>query len=86
MDNKEQKRLGTLSIFIYNKENINKINTIISENSNIIISRMGIPYREKQAAIIVLILESTNEEVGAFSGKLGNIPGVTVKSAMLKTK
>ncbi|HWQ62531.1 MAG TPA: CopG family transcriptional regulator, partial [Negativicutes bacterium] len=32
--------------------------------------------------VIALIIEGTTDEVGALTGKLGNLPGVTVKSAL----
>ena len=33
-----------------------------------------------------MIVEGTNEEIGAMTGKLGNIPGITVKSALTGKK
>ncbi|TDT71855.1 putative iron-only hydrogenase system regulator [Hypnocyclicus thermotrophus] len=77
-------RIATLSIFIENKDSINKVNHILSEYSEIIISRMGIPYREKRISVIVLIIDGSNENIGALSGKIGNLNGVSVKTAMKK--
>jgi putative iron-only hydrogenase system regulator len=45
---------------------------------------MGIPYREKRISVIVLILDGSNEEIGALSGKIGNLNRVSVKTAMKK--
>lgn len=78
-------RLATLSIFIEDKKSVEYVNEILSHFSNIIISRMGIPYREKNISVIVLILESTNEELGALSGKIGNLKGVSCKTAYKKS-
>lgn len=36
--------------------------------------------------MIGLIVEGTNEQVGALTGKLGNLSGVTVKSALTAKK
>lgn len=77
-------RIATTSIFIESKESIIKINEILMEYSDIIVSRMGIPYREKRLSVIVLILDGSNDEIGALSGKLGNLDGVSVKIAMKK--
>ncbi|MBZ4683048.1 MAG: hypothetical protein PWP46_161 [Fusobacteriaceae bacterium] len=77
-------RIATLSIFIENRDSIEKVNNILSEYSEIIISRMGIPYREKRISVIVLILDGSNEEIGALSGKIGNLNRVSVKTAMKK--
>ncbi len=79
------KRLGTISIFIENKESVNKVNEILSQYGDLIISRMGIPYREKQISVIVLIVDATNEEMGALSGLVGNLKGVSVKTAVKKS-
>ncbi len=79
------KRLGTISIFIENKESVNKANEILSQYGDLIISRMGIPYREKQISVIVLIVDATNEEMGALSGLVGNLKGVSVKTAVKKS-
>ena len=38
------------------------------------------------AAVIGLIVEGTNARVGALTGKLGNISGITVKSALTAKK
>lgn len=78
-------RLATLSIFVEDKNSIAFVNDILSDFSNIIISRMGIPYLEKKISVIVLILESTNEELGALSGKIGNLKGVSCKTAYKKS-
>ncbi|NLK61997.1 MAG: CopG family transcriptional regulator [Fusobacteria bacterium] len=79
-----EKRIGTLSIFLYKKDSVEKVNNILSDYSDIIISRMGIPYREKNIAVIVVILDGTTDEIGALSGKIGNLNGISVKSAISK--
>lgn len=79
-----EKRLGSVTIFIYDKSNAAKVNEILSEYSGIIISRMGVPYKEKDTAIIVLIIDGTNDEIGALTGKIGNIKGVSAKSVVAK--
>jgi putative iron-only hydrogenase system regulator len=43
---------------------------------------MGIPYREKGIAVISLIVDGTTDEISSMTGKLGNIPGVKVRSAV----
>ena len=77
-------RIATLSIFIEKKDSVKKVNDILSEFSELIISRMGIPYREKRVSVIVLILDGTNEDMSAMSGRIGNLEGVSVKTAVKK--
>jgi len=48
--------------------------------------RIGVPSQEDQTAVIGLIVQGSNDRVGAMTGRLGNIPGMTVKSAMTAKK
>lgn len=77
-------RVATMSIFIEDRESIIKANEILVEYSDIIVSRMGIPYRERGLSVIVLILDGNNDKIGALSGKIGNLKGISVKTAMKK--
>lgn len=79
-----ESRVATLSIFIKERKKGVDVNRILAEYSDIILSRTGLPYREKKSFVIVLILDGTNDEIGALSGKIGNLSGVSVKTAMAK--
>ncbi len=77
------KRIGVVGIVIENPKQVtDKINTIISSFGHIIVGRMGVPRHDSNVGVIALIIEGTTDEVGAMTGKLGNIPGITVKSAL----
>lgn len=77
------KRIGVIGIVIDQpKVIVDKVNSILSGYSEIIIGRMGIPRPEENVGVIALIVEGTTDDVGALTGKLGNLPGVTVKSAL----
>ncbi|MCL6646235.1 MAG: iron-only hydrogenase system regulator, partial [Dehalococcoidia bacterium] len=60
-----------------------KINGILSEYSEIIVGRMGIPYRERNISVISLIIDGSTDEIGAMTGKLGSLKGVKVKTALV---
>lgn len=77
------KRIGVIGIVIDDPRHIaEKANVIISSYSHIIIGRMGIPRHDANVGVIALIIEGTTDEVGALTGKLGALAGVTVKSAL----
>jgi putative iron-only hydrogenase system regulator len=79
------KRLGFVGIIIdKSDDNVSLVNEVLSEYSSIIVGRMGIPYRERGCAVITLVVDATNDEIGSLTGKLGNIAGVSVKSALAK--
>lgn len=76
------KRIGVVAIIIENKENVENANKLLSNYSDIIVGRMGVPYKEKNLSVISIIVDGTTDEIGALTGKLGRLQGVTVKSAL----
>jgi putative iron-only hydrogenase system regulator len=44
----------------------------------------GYPMPDRNVAVIFLILKMTTDELGALTGKLGQIPSVNVKANTLK--
>lgn len=79
-----EKRIGVVGIVIDDRHRAAQINSIISDFGDLIIGRMGVPYRDKHLSVMALIVEGTTDEIGAFTGKLGNIRGVQVKTALSK--
>ena len=78
-------RLGVVAMFIENRlDTAPKVNQILSEYARILVGRMGIPYRERNLSVISVIVDGSNDEIGAMTGKLGAIPGVSVKAALRK--
>jgi putative iron-only hydrogenase system regulator len=78
-------RIGVISIIIYDRcHAAQKINALLSEFGHLIIGRMGIPHQVHHIHIIAIMVEGTNEDIGALSGKLGMIPHVSVKSHVSK--
>jgi putative iron-only hydrogenase system regulator len=78
-------RLGVVAIFVENRlDTAPKVNDILSQYGRILVGRMGIPYRERNLSVISVIVDGSNDEIGAMTGKLGAIPGVSVKAALRK--
>ncbi len=78
-----EKRLGFVGVIIHNrKKAAPAVNDILTELGGLIIGRMGIPHAKKELSVIVLIVDATTDDLGALTGKLGKIPGVSVKSAL----
>ncbi len=76
-------RIGVIGIVVEDLENAQKINSILSEHNEIIVGRMGIPYRERGISVISLIIDGSTDEIGAMTGKLGNLKSVKVKTALV---
>ncbi|HPF44884.1 MAG TPA: iron-only hydrogenase system regulator [Syntrophomonadaceae bacterium] len=79
-----EKRLGFVGIVIEDRSVAPQVNAILSDHAEMIIGRMGLPNQAEKAAIISLIVDGTTDEIGAMTGKLGNLKHVTVKSALTK--
>jgi len=80
------KRIGIIGIVVEDLSCAERVNTILHEYAELIVGRMGIPYRERGVSVITLIVDGSNDEISAMTGKLGRISGITVKSMVTKSK
>lgn len=78
------KRVGVIGIVIEEFSSAPKVNEVLHNFAQIIVGRMGIPYKEKGVSVISLIVDGTTDDISAMTGKLGKISGVNVKSAITK--
>lgn len=74
-------RVAVMSIIVENNETVEKLNAILHEYGEYIIGRMGIPYRKRKISVISIALDAPQNTIAALSGKVGNLPGVSVKTA-----
>ena len=79
-------RLGFVGVVVEDRKQAAAVNEILSRFGEIIRGRMGIPDQQTGAAVIGLIVQGGNDELGALTGRLGNLPGVQVKSALTTKK
>lgn len=79
-------RLGFIGIVIEDRSVAKEVNQILSAFGDIIRGRMGIPDHQTGDAVIGVIVKGTNEQLGAMTGRLGNLKGVQVKSALTSPK
>ena len=74
-------RVAVMSIIVENPDSVEVLNGILHENGKYIIGRMGIPYRQKGINIISIAMDAPQDAISAMSGKIGNLPGASVKTA-----
>ena len=74
-------RVAVMSIIVENSDTVEKLNSILHEYGEFIIGRMGIPYRKRNISIISIALDAPQNTIAALSGKVGNLPGISVKTA-----
>ncbi len=77
-------RVGVVAIVLDDINSSSMVNDILHDHAEIIVGRMGIPYKEKGVSVISIIVDGTTDAISALTGKLGKISGVNVKSAITK--
>ena len=74
-------RVAVISIIVENGEMVERLNGILHEHGEYIIGRMGIPYRKRRINIISVALDAPQNTIAALAGKIGALPGISVKTA-----
>lgn len=74
-------RVALLAIIVEDSEAAERINDLLHEYAPYIIGRMGIPYAKKNISVISVAMDAPQDVVSALSGKIGNLKGVSVKTA-----
>ena len=70
-----------MSIIVENVGSVEKVNSLLHEYGEYIIGRMGIPYRKRNINIISIALDAPQNTIAALAGKIGALPGISVKTA-----
>lgn len=74
-------RIGEVTIVIQNRQkSAMAVNDILNQYGDSIIARMGVPHRSRDICIISVVLEASTDEIGALTGKIGQLEDVKVKS------
>ena len=77
-------RVAAISIILENSQSVNEVNKLISDYSDYVVGRMGIPYKRRGISIISVVMDSPQDVISTFSGKLGRLEGVSAKTAYSK--
>jgi putative iron-only hydrogenase system regulator len=84
------KRIAVIGAVLENPQVSQRaFNETVSLYKEIVKGRMGIPFDDEDTAVIALTLRGELDDINALTGKLGNLPLVTVKTAVsgnLKTE
>ena len=74
-------RVAVMSIIVEQRDSVEKLNALLHDCGEYIIGRMGIPYRARKINIISIAIDAPQDNIAALSGKIGKLPGVSVKTA-----
>ena len=82
----DQRAVGVVAIIVKQRAaGAPGVNQVLTEFGDIILGRMGLPHPARGLNIITLIVDATTDQIGALTGRLGTLTGVTVKSTLAKT-
>lgn len=80
-----QLRYGFVGVLLEEGSDKELVHKVITANSNLVLGRMGLPRVDgKGLSVITLIVHGTTDQIGSLTGKLGSMPGVSVKSGLQK--
>ena len=74
-------RVAVMAIIVEKGEAVEGLNALLHEYRDFIIGRMGLPHRECNINIVSVALDAPADTISALAGKLGNIDGLSVKTA-----
>lgn len=74
-------RVAIMAIIVEKPEAVERMNTLLHGYAPYIIGRMGIPHRQRGINLVSVALDAPQDAISALAGKLGNVEGLSVKTA-----
>ena len=74
-------RVAVMGIIVEDTQSVEQLNALLHDYGSYIVGRMGIPYRERGIHIVSIAIDAPQDVISALSGKIGNLPGISVKTA-----
>lgn len=78
---KMENRIAVMGIIVEDVDSVEALNSVLHDYGAYIIGRMGIPYRDRGLNIVSIAIDAPQDVIAALSGKIGNIEGISVKTA-----
>ena len=79
-----EERVALIGIVVENFESVEKLNEILHAYGDVIIGRMGIPYKKRGVSIMIVAVDADEDTISALSGKIGKLPGISSKTVYAK--
>lgn len=80
-----EKKIGVVGVILESPaETQMRFNEIVSEFRPIIKGRTGIPFDQHGISVVTIIVMGTVDEINSFTGKLGHLKHVSVKTSISK--
>lgn len=69
-----------MGVIVEDMDSVEALNELLHEYGRFIIGRMGLPHRERGVSVISVVLDAPQDTISALAGKVGALPGVSVKT------
>ena len=79
-----EERVALIGIVVENFDSVDKLNEILHAYGDVIIGRMGIPYKKRGVSVISVAVDANEDTISAQSGKIGKLPGISSKTVYAK--
>ena len=76
----QETRIAVIGIIIEDRKQAGAVNSLLHQYGEYVIGRMGLPYEKKGVHIISIVVDAPMDIIGALSGKLGRLPGLSSKA------
>lgn len=77
-------RIAIIGIIVEEKNSVESLNALLSQYSDYILGRMGIPHLPKKLSVISIVIDAPADVISALSGKIGMLPGISSKTTYSK--
>lgn len=74
-----EERIAQIGIIVEKSTSITELNQLLHDYSDVIVGRMGVPYREKGISIISIIVDAPSDVISSLAGKIGMLEDISSK-------
>lgn len=76
------KKIAVIGIIVENIDSVDALNSLLHNYGDVIIGRLGIPYKEKSINVISVAVDAEDSIIAELSQKISELNGVTSNVAV----
>ncbi|MBQ9514983.1 MAG: iron-only hydrogenase system regulator [Ruminococcus sp.] len=77
-----ENKIAVIGIIVENPDSVETLNQTLHNYSDIIIGRLGLPYKERSVNIISVAVDAPENRINELTEKIGGIDGVSSNAAV----
>ena len=78
-----EKKIGIIAIMVNDRNQAERINNLLAEFGEIILSRQGLHIESEKVNVISLIVNSDTNTINSLTGKIGRIKDIKVRTLQI---